>query len=234
MRSKHNTIVPIFLFLCLSSLAAGTQKPEAAAAPVSNRSYELESGDQIEIRFFYNPELNDKVEIRPDGMISMPLVGQVRVAGKTVEEFTTTLRELYRTIVKQADVTVQVRSYAGRKFIVGGDVQRPGVFPLLGSQTVLGAVMEAGGLKATSKRDKVILVRRNKSGVPEAHEIALKWSGTQLPPAATMALQPYDVVLVDESGAAKANRFIEQNITKMMPFVISAGFTYLLGGTVIR
>ncbi len=234
MRSGRKLHIAILSLLASCQILAAAQQSDSAGKPAASRSYELEAGDQIEIRFFYNPELNDRVEIRPDGMISMPLVGQVPVAGKTVEQFTGALRELYRDIVKQCDVTVQVRSYAGRKFIVGGDVQRPGVFPLLGTQTVLGAIMEAGGLKATSRRDKVILVRRNGAGAPQTLEISLKRSGAQLPPAASMPLQPYDMVLVDESGAAKANRFIEQNITKMMPFVISAGFTYLVGGTFIR
>lgn len=229
------------LLFCLSSVLAGSgfligdsgQTGPAAGSP-SPPAYRLEAGDQIEIRFFYNPELNEKVDIRPDGKISMPLVGQVQAAGETVESLTARLTGLYKPILKQAELTVQVRSFVGRKFIVGGDVQRPGVFPLIGSQTVLGAIMEAGGLKSTSKRDRVILVRRSPAGTPETIEISLKRQGTKFPGQALMEIQPYDMVLVDESGVAKANRFVEQNITKMLPVVLTTGFTYLFGGTVIR
>lgn len=229
------------LLLCLSIVLAGSGfligdggQAGPVAGSASPPSYRLEAGDQIEIRFFYNPELNEKVDIRPDGKISMPLVGQVQAAGETVESLTSRLTGLYKPILKQAELTVQVRSFVGRKFIVGGDVQRPGVFPLIGSQTVLGAIMEAGGLKSTSKRDRVILVRRSPAGTPETIEISLKRQGTKLPGLALMEIQPYDMVLVDESGVAKANRFVEQNITKMLPVVLTTGFTYLFGGTLVR
>lgn len=204
------------------------------AKPSAPPAYLLEAGDQIEIRFFYNPELNDKVEIRPDGKISMALVGQVQASNLSVAGLTEHLVGLYRPILKQAELTVQVRSFAGRKFIVGGDVQRPGVFPLVGGQTVLGAIMEAGGLRPTSKRDRVILVRRGAAGTPETIEISLKRQGRNLPGQALTEIQPYDLVLVDESGVAKANRFIEQNITRMLPVVLTGGFSYLFGGTFIR
>lgn len=206
----------------------------AQAVPAAPEPYVLEAGDQIEIRFFYNPELNDKADIRPDGKISMPLIGQVMAAGKTVEQLTDALREQYKSSLKQSEVTVQVRSYAGRKFMVGGDVSRPGLFPLYGTQTVLGAVMEAGGLRATSNRKSVLLVRRSPQGTPEVRSVALRAKGGAPPEAATIAIRPYDVVLVDESGVAKANRAIEQHVTKMLPFILTSSFTYLLGGTIVR
>lgn len=235
----HTTMRPLLLCLSVVLSSGGILIGSAGQAPAGGPlaqppAYRLEAGDQIEIRFFYNPELNEKVDIRPDGRISMPLVGQILAAGETVESLTTHLTGLYKPILKQAELTVQVRSFVGRKFIVGGDVQRPGVFPLIGGQTILGAIMEAGGLKSTSKRDRVILVRRSPAGTPETIEISLKRQGTRFPGQALMEIQPYDMVLVDESGVAKANRFVEQNITKMLPVVLTTGFTYLFGGTFIR
>src|SRR5262249_9782581 len=133
--------------------------------------YHLNPGDAIEIKFQQNPELNESVRVRPDGRISMPLVGELLVADSTVAELATRLATAYRDILRTPLVTIQVREFANRRVFVGGEVQRPGVQPLVGRQTALGAVMEAGGFKTSAARDTVTVIRRGSEDRPRVIEL---------------------------------------------------------------
>ena len=90
-------LVSWLLFSYLTSIASA-QTPSAGPTPTASeglpaeQSYRLQAGDMIEIRLFYNPELNEKVQIRPDGFISMGLIGQVQAANHTVPELTSSSR----------------------------------------------------------------------------------------------------------------------------------------------
>ena len=101
--------------------------PKASEGLPAEQSYRLQAGDTIEIRLFYNSELNEKVQIRPDGFISMGLIGQVQAANHTVPELTSELEKRYTPIVKTPAVLVQVLGFANRKAFVGGEVIRPGL-----------------------------------------------------------------------------------------------------------
>src|SRR5258708_37674646 len=109
---------------------------------------------------FYNPELNESVQIRPDGRISLQLIGEVEVASKTIEEASRMLREKYSKEVRTPDLTIQVRTYASQKVYVVGEVYHPGLINLPGPMTVFDAISEAGGIKATGNRKLAILLRK--------------------------------------------------------------------------
>jgi protein involved in polysaccharide export with SLBB domain len=188
--------------------------------------FRLSPGDVIQVRFFYNPELDDTIQIRPDGMISMPLVGELGLDNLTVTEARKRLEDLYRTIVKQPSVTIQVREYATQKIYVGGQVLRPGVIPMKGELTVLDAVMEAGGNRLTGSNSTVVLIRKSETGEPERYKLSLKGKGDQ-PPMASVKLQPFDIVLVPETTIARIDRWVDQHVRQLIPVVLTAGFTYL-------
>ncbi len=188
--------------------------------------FRLSPGDVIQVRFFYNPELDDTIEIRPDGMISMPLVGELDIDQLTITEARERLEDTYRTIVKQPSVTIQVREYSTQKVYVGGQVLRPGVIPMKGELTVLDAVMEAGGNKLTGSNSTVILIRKSDSGEPVRYKLSLKGKDDQ-PPMASVKLQPFDVVLVPETTIARMDRWVDQHVRQLIPVVLTAGFTYL-------
>ncbi len=188
--------------------------------------YRLEAGDDIEIKFHYNPELNERVIIRPDGRIAMPLIGDLQAAGMTPEDLSQTLEKKFADEVRTPKVVVQIRSYANRRIFVGGEVLHPGTFALVGQQTVLSALLEAGGLIRTSDRAQVTLIRRTADG-PQARIVKLKAASGMSPEAASVAMQPYDVIVVNRSGIAKANQAVDQYIRSMSPALMTAGFNYL-------
>jgi protein involved in polysaccharide export with SLBB domain len=194
---------------------------------LSGQEYRLEAGDEIEVRFFYNQELNDKMVIRPDGRIAMPMVGDLAVAGKTVAELTAELQAKYKETVRQPVITVQVRAFANRKVFVGGEVLKPGMITLTGTQTALGAILEAGGLLRAADRNRISVVRKGSGGAPEMLNVSIRSDRGKAPEAAGFALQPYDMVVVHRSGIAKANQAVDQYIRQMSPALLTGGFTYL-------
>lgn len=188
----------------------------------------------IEIRLFYNAELNEKVQIRPDGYISMGLIGQVMAANRTVPELTSQLEKRYEPIVKNPSVLVQVIGYANRKIFVGGEVLRPGLINLVGEQTLLGAVLEAGGATKAGNLSHVLLIRKSEAGVPEVSRLSMRVDKQHASESAGLLLRPFDVILVSETRIARINRAVDQYVVKMIPPQFTLGFTYLLNGGVIR
>src|SRR5688500_402914 len=206
MRSSKITLLAAAMLALLAS-AAAAQTPEQAraqAVPPStdgdDGAYLLSAGDLIEIKFMLNPELNETVRIRPDGRISMPLVGEMLVARTTIAELSTRLATAYEEILRTPSVTIQVREFANRRVFVGGEVNRPGMLPMNGRQTALGAVMEAGGFRPSAARDEVLVIRRTDQDQPRLLRLSMKTKNGVAPEAANFALQPLDVVLVTESG----------------------------------
>ena len=199
-----------------------SRPPSVLEAP-----YQLEAGDEIEIRFVYNPEFNERVQIRPDGRISMPTIGEITAAGMTIADLSARLTNSYSSL-KRPDLTIQVRTFANRKVFVGGEVSRPGALPIVGPKTVAEAIVESGGMKETARRGTVVLIRRSPAGTPTRYEIPAFKNGNG-PDTTTVALQPYDVVLVTESGIAKADRAVDQYIRRLIPGLLTGGFSYLAG-----
>jgi len=219
------------LVVCVASHAAAQSGDQAAATRQEAQSvpeYRLAAGDSIEINFYYDPEINQKVQIRPDGRVSLPLVGEVELARKTVPDAVKDLEALYSKELTTPSISLQVVGYASQKFYVGGEVQRPGPFPLPGELTVLDAVMEAGGIKHTGKTNEVVLIR-NSGGTGVMRYVSLKNRNGAASEAAKTVLQPFDVVLVPETKIARADRWVDQYLKQLNPASLNAGFTYLFG-----
>jgi polysaccharide export outer membrane protein len=209
------------------------QQPTSPATPAqpaagASESYRLAPGDEVEIRFFYNPELNDRAPIRPDGRLSIPLMGELNIAGLTVAELTARLKDFFKSQLQKPELTVQVRGFTNQRIFVGGEVARAGVLPLVGTKTILEAIIESGGFKESSQRSSVLLIRRDASGNPSKMQVSLNDNATG-PRASSTFLQPYDVVLVSESGISKADRVVDQYLRRMIPVLLTSGFTYLAG-----
>jgi protein involved in polysaccharide export with SLBB domain len=207
---------------------------EASTTSVGpDEHFHLSAGDVIEIKFFYNSELNETVQIRPDGHISMPLIGDVDLNGKTVEQTTTYLDKTYQKYLKTPSITLQVKSYASQKVYVGGEVPRPGAISLASKLTVMDALMEAGGPRHTGNNSTVVLLRKNERGTASIYKVSLKTKGKEPSPASTTVLVPFDVVLVPETRVARVDRWVDQNLRQMVPAIMTAGFSYLQNATVL-
>lgn len=220
-------LLTALLTACLAAPAAAQTLEslrQSAVPPVSDAddgSYLLSPGDIIEIKFVHNPELNEEIRIRPDGRISMGLIGELLVARSTIAQLSTRLATAYAEILRTPTVTIQVKEFANRRIFVGGEVNRPGMLPMFGRQTALGAVMEAGGFRPTAARKEVIVIRQTTDDQPRLLRISTENVKGQASEASQFILQPLDVVLVNESGVARTGRAVDQYIRQLLPFSIS-------------
>jgi protein involved in polysaccharide export with SLBB domain len=227
-------------FAQLTTFAAIAWGQPAAPVPAAAQAEEfrLSPGDAVEVKFFYAPELNDSFQIRPDGRVSFPLIGEVLLAGRTVSDVSGELHGKYKPILKNPAVNLNVRSFASQKIFVSGEVNKPGTIPLPGQMTVLQAISDAGGLKYTAAKSQIILVRRGQTGEQERVPVLLDSKLTNAPAgtliAATTQLRPFDVILVPESKIARTDRWIDQHIRQLLPATLSAGFSYLFNPIAVR
>lgn len=132
---------------------------ERAAVPTNDPEYLIGIEDILEISVWRNAELSKTVIVRPDGMVSLPLIGDLRAAGLTPSQLRSSiidrLKEYQETVV--ASVIVQeVKSY--RLFILG-EVINPGTYLMMRKTTVLQAIALAGGFSQFASKNKIIVVR---------------------------------------------------------------------------
>jgi len=163
----------------------------------------------------------------------MQIVGELTFTGLTIAEATTLVTTSFKDTLKQPSVTVQVRTFANRRVFVAGEVAKPGVLPLIGDQTAIGAIAEAGGLRSTAKRNEIVVIRRGANDIPEQIRVSMGGGSDHIPPAAAFRLAPMDVVIVMESGIAKADRAVDQYVRQLVPVLLTGGFTYLFNGAVV-
>ncbi len=121
--------------------------------------YRIQPGDEMDIKFFFNPELSEAVIVRPDGKISLPLVDDVQAAGLTPSELDALLTQAYARELRKPMITVIVKTFTGQRVYVGGEVGKPGVFELTAGMTALRAVFAAEGFLDTAKPEAVIVIR---------------------------------------------------------------------------
>ena len=201
---------------------------EAQERPENDEGlYRIQVGDELTIKVYERPELEETIRVRPDGRISVLLLDDVVASGLTTAEFDDQLTERYREYYRDPRVTVIVRTFANSRVFVGGEVGRPGAIPLQGRVTVLGAVLAAGGFRATAKTDNVVLIRQGPDADPLVSKINVKDIINK--GIADVELEPFDVVFVPMSTIAKMDKFVDQYVRQLIPISLTAGFQYILG-----
>lgn len=187
---------------------------EAAEKPIEEGGYLIQPGDQLAVKFRQTPQLNEEVTVRPDGMISLPIVNDVAAAGSTPEGLRRRLVTAYGPTLKDPEITVIVKRFAGNHVFVGGEVEAPGLIPISGRMTLLQAIIQAGGFRDTADLKGVIVRREGgtQCRLNLKRELCGRAAGQDI------VLRPYDVVYVRRSPIAKVNLFVEQYIDKVIPF----------------
>ena len=188
--------------------------PEATAqAPV----YRLQVDDVLEVRFWGNSELDQRVRIRPDGKISMPYVDDVEAAGLTPEELDGHLVTAYAPELARPEITVMVVE-TGALVYVGGEVQNEGPVALRGGLTLLQAVQAAGGFLESARRREVLLIRRPAGESPVARGVNLLPVLSGAEPDLDLGLEASDIVFVPRTKIANVNLFVQQYVNQILPF----------------
>jgi len=198
---------------CGSSYQGQTDIPPRPSEPLRMT---LSAGDVVDVRFFYTPELNVTQAVRPDGKISLQLIGEVSAEGKSPAELRSELLALYQSHLKEPDVAVIVQSFYRRRVFVGGEVLKPGVVLMPGHLTALDAIMEAGGFRLpTAEVGSVVILRRQES-VQIGYCIDLK-SALKGGEVHSFYLEPEDIVYVPQTRITEVGQWIDQHINNLIP-----------------
>jgi polysaccharide export outer membrane protein len=191
----------------------------AGGVPLTDE-HTLAPGDEIEIRFPYMADLNDRVVVGPDGRVSLQLVNTVALGGLTVGEATKTLDADYAKIVKSPTLTVTVRTYAPESVYVDGWVNTPGLVRSDVPLTVSRALAQAGGIKTGAKTDYILVLRRGPDGKTHYYQVALGSYGGAGEGAQDPMLKSYDVVYVPQTILSSLSDFLATYV-KNIPFYFS-------------
>jgi polysaccharide export outer membrane protein len=128
-----------------------------------NKELVLGVGDVVAINVWENNGLNTEATIRPDGTITMPLIGDLKAAGETPSSLKTRIKSRLADFVKLqgTEITVAVKTWRSYRFTIQGEVARPGVLSSDQFLTVSDALALAGGLGRFAKRSELTLLRRD-------------------------------------------------------------------------
>jgi polysaccharide export outer membrane protein len=131
----------------------------SVAAPVDPGKYQIGPEDLLFVRVWREPDFTLPVAVRPDGKITMPLIGEVRAAGQSPLQLTATLKELLTQYLNNPDVNVFVTEVRSKKFYIDGEMNRPGSFALVTPTSVLEALSRGGGFRDFANTKKIRVLR---------------------------------------------------------------------------
>lgn len=176
--------------------AAGCAEKQSPPLPrYLDQEYRLGREDVIEVLVQGDPALSREVPIRPDGRISLPLVGELEIAGLTAREAAALVASKLAAWLRDPRVTVVVREVNAARFFVLGEVHRPGAFPLRSKITVLSALASAGGLTEWAHQSAIVLLRSRSDGTVERVVFDLR-DAVGGKEEATILLGPGDILYV--------------------------------------
>jgi polysaccharide export outer membrane protein len=203
--------------ICLGGEALGQEPAQGAAKPIpasatdtsdpskmagspstqpslaDEKTFVIGPEDQIEIVVWGNPQIGGPVLVRPDGRVSVTLVGEVQAAGRTPSELSNDLGELLKQkdILKRPQVSVKVLQINSKKYMINGEVLKPGPFPLVVPTRVMEALVNAGGFKDFANKKDIVIIRG-------AQRLRFNWNDVVKGkhPEQNVFLEPGDIIIV--------------------------------------
>src|SRR5579862_2915769 len=143
-----------------TSAWAANQAGGAARPVLSYPAYRIGPGDVLQIDVWKEPEASmASITVRPDGMISLAMIGEMPAADRTPAELEALLAEKYGQLIRDARVTVTVREVTSQRVYLIGELRREGPVRMVGRLTVLQALAEAGGITDYAKRNRIYILR---------------------------------------------------------------------------
>lgn len=181
--------------LLTGALLLGGCAHEQAVVPVATAEepYRIGKEDVLDVSVWRDADLSRTLPVRPDGFITLPMVGEVQAEGRTTVELEQDIAGRLQKYIQSPRVTVMVREVNSARVYVTGEVQKPGAFPLRGQVTVLQALAMAGGLTEFADRNGMTVIRaKNGPRIPVRYSdlVERRTQGADFP------LQPGDTVVV--------------------------------------
>ena len=170
----------------------GVPKPEGGA-PISDKTYVIGAEDVLNIFVWNSQPLSGAHTVRPDGRISMPLVGEIMAAGKTPQELENEITDRLKSgnIIKNPNVAVGVAQVNSKKYYLQGEVNKPGQYNLIVPTTVLEALVNAGGFKDFAKQTHIRIIRGKETFIFNYKQVIKNQHTEQ-----NIRLLPGDIIIV--------------------------------------
>lgn len=192
------------------------ENAEIIRASAADNSYLIEPGDDLSIDSYLNPEFSQDVIVRPDGKVSLRLIGAIQASQRSPQQFATDLDKAYSTELRNPDMSVMVKNMPSRQIFVEGQVQKPGGFPLDSGMTALQAIAAAGGL-TDNAASQAVLIRRDACGIPAGTSIDITAAIKNPESEQDAVLQSRDIVVVPRSKIANVDLWVSQYIRNVLP-----------------
>ncbi len=190
----------------------------------TDNGYVIQPGDQLDIDFYLSSEFNDSVTVRPDGRITLRMVGDLQAAGLTPAALGNEIDQSYGKELKSPDAVVHVKNMPSRQIYVQGEVAKPGAFPLDSGMTALQAITEAGGVTKDAN-DVAVLIRRDACGTPRAIKLNLAEAEKNPESDEDAAMMPRDILVVPTSTIANVDNWVDHYIRRVLPVQPYLGVT---------
>lgn len=201
MNSSSKLATAIVALILATRLAHAFSELEKAkgtpvAPPAAAEEYMIGPDDLLAVNVWKEPEISRNVVVRPDGRISLPLVGDLRASGRSPAQLQGDIKAQLLTYLSSPEVTVIVQEARSHKFNILGEVEHPGSYPLSRSMTVLDAIAVAGGFRDFAKTRKIYVLRMRSDGsrqrLPFNYKAVIKGQSS----SENVELQPRDTVIV--------------------------------------
>jgi polysaccharide export outer membrane protein len=177
----RSVLVPVLTLLCASWLVAPAnaqnqqpstggrnqaapadvpgKPPEDKAPAVDPRTYSIGTGDILFVRVWREMDFTGPYTVRPDGKITIPLVGDVQAAGLTPERLGGQLKQALADYINDPDVSVSLQQINSKKYFITGEVGRPGEYTLVAPTRVFDALANASGFRDFANKKKIVIIR---------------------------------------------------------------------------
>ncbi len=146
--------------------AAAKAKPEITSkpAPPVDPDYLIGIDDVLAVNVWREAEMSRVVSVRPDGKITLPLLGEFEAGGQTPKKLEEAILKKLQTLVTNPEVSVIVQEIRSQKYNVVGEVAKPGTYMISGTTTILDAIAMAGGFKEFARPKKMYILRKQRDG----------------------------------------------------------------------
>jgi polysaccharide export outer membrane protein len=196
------------LLLCSMRLALAQTGTESGILAERDAHYRLQSEDKIDVQYRYTPEHNASASVQPDGYVSLPLVGELKLAGLTLEEARAAIRKRANVSLNEPDVIVLLKEYVKPYFVLAGEVARPGRVDLHGPVTLVEAIALGGGFKDSARRTQVVLLRKSSGEMAEVKVFDLRKLMSQSGIREEVSIRPGDMLIVPRNTISKIEPYV--------------------------
>jgi len=209
---RKTTAIALLLVSLSVAVGAQTQTRERRAPKLNafgaEERYVLHPGDVLDIQYRYTPEFNQTITVQPDGYVSLEIGGDVKVAGRNLEQVRTLILSKAKTRLASPELTVVLKEFQKPYVVVSGEVAQPGKFELRETLTAIQAVLLAGGFKDSAKSSQIIVFRKLNAETAEVKTLNFKSLKRTGDLENDLTLEPGDMILVPRNRISKIERYV--------------------------